>query len=227
MEEGRVPRGTGSSLVGLFPQRGLRDSGRATPLPVQGPRRHSERWSRASLRRPPPLRTGQRGFPSLHCFAKEMEGPGLLPVPLPSLWGEGQKLEPAVLGGREGRAGARAVEGPPSEALGPGQPGLSLSQSLSKCEGVLSLLTPSAGDGAGGRVPSWESALCRGTHDSVSWTEERGQVQGGSGGPPPCRQVGRTQSILMSMTMEWNASRKVKEGPRNLAVVVGNSAHKN
>lgn len=95
----------------------------------------------------PPPHPGQRGFPSLRCFPEEMESPGLLPVPLPSLWGEGQKLEPAVPGGREGRAGARAVEGPPSEALGPGQPGLSLSQSLS-------LLTPSAGDGASGRVPS-------------------------------------------------------------------------
>ena len=111
-----MPWGTGSAQVGLFPQRGLWDPGRATPPPVQGPRGRLGRWSHAS---------SQGGFPSLHCFPKEMAGPGLLPGPLPSLWEEQQKLEPAGPGGREGRAGARAVEGPPSEALGPGQPGLS------------------------------------------------------------------------------------------------------
>lgn len=177
MEEGRVPRGTGSSLVGLFPQRGLRDLGRATPLPVQGPRGHSERQSRASLRPPRPA-PASVAFPPSTVFQKRWRVLVCSQCPYPLCGERGRSWSRPCRGGREGRAGARAVEGPPSEALGPGQPGLSLSQSLS-------LLTPSAGDGAGGRVPSWESALCRGAHDSVSWTEERGQVQGGAGAPRP------------------------------------------
>lgn len=48
------------------------------------------------------------GFPTLRCF-QELEAPGLLSV-----------LEEVIPeGGQGGRAGAPAVEGPPSEAVGP------------------------------------------------------------------------------------------------------------